>query len=96
MDHKAMKGGISPSWIFFVGHDGQEWGCGNLTINVGDYSSKRSIHSKDSVVAFIRAYHKETLNHESVIWLSYGDTVTHDGSNTDIFIVDRKHYGGCC
>ena len=83
---KLWKQGSRDLLDFFISPDGQEWGCGDLTINVGDSSAKRSIYSKDSIVPFIQAYRKETLNYESVIWLSYGDTVTHNGSNTDIFI----------
>ncbi len=60
---------------FFGSQDGRDWACGDVTINIGDYSAPRSIYYKDDIIPFIQAYRATSGNYESVVWLSYGDTV---------------------
>ena len=65
---------------FFATEAGKEWGCGDVTINIGDYTEVTKIAFVDDVVPFIEAYRASSKNWESVVWLSYGDVVSGDGS----------------
>lgn len=71
---------------FFGTADGKEWGCGDLTINIGDFSAPRTIAFKEDIVPFILAYRQSSGNYESVVWLSYGDVESGDGSLMLTFI----------
>jgi hypothetical protein len=65
---------------FFSTEDGKEWGCGDITINIGDFSAPEVIAYKEDIVPFIHAYRESSGNYESVVWLSYGDVVSGDSS----------------
>jgi hypothetical protein len=71
---------------FFSTVDGKEWGCGDVTINIGDYTAPRVIAYENDIIPFILAYRRASMNYESVVWLSYGDVISGDGSLMDAFI----------
>jgi hypothetical protein len=71
---------------FLTSDEGREWGCGDITINIGDYSDPYTIYNAESIVPFILAYRALVLNEEAVVWLSYGDTVSRDGTLMEAFI----------
>ena len=71
---------------FFATEGGKQWGCGDLTINIGDYTAPEVIAFEADLIPFILRYRKSSQNYESVLWLSYGDTESGDGSQMMIFI----------
>ena len=72
--NKLWRDGARTLVDFFASPDGQEWGCGDVTINIGDHTSPRKISKKEQIVPFIQAYRAASGNYESVVWMSYGDT----------------------
>ena len=71
---------------FFASVDGKDWGCGDITINIGDYSAPDVIAYKQDIVPFIQRYRESSNNYESVVWLTYGDVVSGDGTLMERFI----------
>jgi len=65
---------------FFGTEGGKEWGCGDLTINIGDYTAPEVIAYENDLISFIQRYRKSSQNYESIVWLSYGDTMSGDGN----------------
>lgn len=65
---------------FFATQAGKDWACGDVTINIGDYTDATSIKYAADIVPFIERYRQTSKNVESVVWLSYGDVVSGDGS----------------
>lgn len=60
---------------------GREWACGDLTINIADYTNPQQIHDPNMLVAFAQSYHSIVANHDAILWLSYGDVVSKNGSS---------------
>jgi hypothetical protein len=60
---------------------GREWACGDLTINVGDFTNPEKIHDSSYLVKFAQDYHSRVANADTVLWLSYGDVVSKNGSS---------------
>ena len=71
---------------FFATAAGKDWACGDVTINIGDYTEVTLIAHKEDIVPFIQAYRAASQNFESVVWLSYGDVVSADGSLMETFV----------
>ena len=59
---------------------GRQWACGDLTINIADFSNADQIHESGKLVNFIQQYRLRVRNVDAVLWLSYGDVVSKDGS----------------
>jgi hypothetical protein len=83
--NKLWRDGARSLVDFFASPDGQEWGRGDVTINIGDHSSPHKISNKEQIVPFIQAYRAASGNYESVVWLSYGDTVSKEGWKMEAF-----------
>jgi hypothetical protein len=83
---ELWRGGERILSDFFATSDGRAWGCGDVTINIGDYTAPGVIAYSDDIIPFIRAYRASSENYESVVWLSYGDVVSGDGSLMEEFI----------
>jgi hypothetical protein len=67
--------------INFLSSDvGQEWQCGDLSINVGDYSAPTEIRDSQFLAPWIISYRQNTGNDEAVVWLTYGDVVSDNGA----------------
>ena len=71
---------------FFATPAGKEWGCGDVTINIGDYTEVTFIAHAEDIVPFIQAYRAASENYESVVWLSYGDVESGDGGLMETFV----------
>lgn len=54
---------------------GRQWACGDLSINVADYSNADEIHDSGALVAFIQQYRLRVPNPDSIVWITYGDVV---------------------
>jgi hypothetical protein len=60
---------------FLASGVGREWACGDLSINVADYTNPDQIHQSGALVAFIQSYRIQVRNYKSVVWITYGDVV---------------------
>lgn len=60
---------------FLKSETGREWACGDLSINIADYSNPDQIHNSDALLIFIQQYRLQVRNMETVVWLTYGDVV---------------------
>ena len=83
---ELWRSGATELSDFFATEGGKQWGCGDLTINIGDYTAPEVIAYEADLIPFILRYRKSSNNYESVLWLSYGDTESGNGSFMLIFI----------
>ena len=67
--------GDSTLMDFLESELGRQWACGDLSINVADYSNPGEIKDSGALVAFIQNYRLRVRNVESVVWITYGDVV---------------------
>ena len=72
------KGGDSRLLDWLSGPMGQEWACGDLSINVADYSCAGPIDHGDLLIAFIQEYRRRIPTPDTIVWLTYGDVTTRD------------------
>ena len=71
---------------FFATQAGKDWACGDIYINIGDYTAPEVIAFEKDLVTFVQAYRETSENWESVIWMTYGDVVSDDGDLMSIFV----------
>jgi hypothetical protein len=64
---------------FLDSETGREWACGDLSINVADYSNPSMIHDCEKLVSFIQQYRLRVRNVESIVWITYGDVFEKSG-----------------
>jgi hypothetical protein len=64
---------------FLASSAGQEYACGDLYINVADYSSPGRIPDPQKLVDFIKAY-RRVRGFDSIVYLTYGDVTARDGA----------------
>ena len=83
---ELWRSGATELSDFFATEGGKQWGCGDLTINIGDYTAPEVIAYEADLIPFILRYRQSSNNYESVLWLSYGDTESGDGSFMITFI----------
>ena len=83
---ELWRSGTTELSDFFATEGGKQWGCGDLTINIGDYTAPEVIAYEADLIPFILRYRASSKNYESVLWLSYGDTESGDGSFMLTFI----------
>ena len=83
---ELWRGGATELSDFFATDAGKEWGCGDLTINIGDFTAPGVIAYEKDLVPFILRYRKTSKNYESVVWLSYGDVVSGDSGLMSQFV----------
>lgn len=57
---------------------GRQFACGDLYINVADYSSPSRIPDPDRLIAFIKAY-RRVVGYDSIVYLTYGDVTERSG-----------------
>jgi hypothetical protein len=79
-DQSYWKGSDSSLLAFLDSDVGREWACGDLTISIADFSNADRIHDSGKLVNFIQQYRLRVRNIDAVLWLSYGDVVSKDGS----------------
>lgn len=73
---QAYWRGNDDSLITFLDSSaGRAWACGDLSINVADYTNPDQIHDSDALVNFIQNYRIRVANPDTVVWLTYGDVV---------------------
>ena len=71
---------------FFGNQAAKDWACGDLTINIGDFTEVTKIAYAQDLVPFIQRYRTASQNYESVVWLSYGDVKSADGNLMETFV----------
>jgi hypothetical protein len=59
---------------------GRQYACGDLYINVADYSSPEVIPNEDGLVDFIKEFRERVGNPAAVVYLTYGDVTARNGS----------------
>lgn len=79
-DQAYWRKGDSTLLEFLDSPIGRDWACGDLTINIADFSNADQIHESGKLVNFIQQYRLRVRNVDAVLWLSYGDVVSKDGS----------------
>ena len=70
---------------FLDSSTGRSWACGDLSINVADYSNPDHIHDSNLLVSFIQSYRLKVRNPNAVVWLTYGDVVEKSGAKMSQF-----------
>ncbi len=63
---------------FLRSSGGREYACGDIYINVADYSSPGRIPDQRRLVDFIKAY-RTAVGFDSVVYLTYGDVTDRNG-----------------
>jgi len=58
---------------------GREYACGDLYINVADYSSPDIIPEQANLIQLIKEYRRRIGNWEATVFLTYGDVTARDG-----------------
>ena len=71
---------------FFGTQAGKDWGCGDIYINIGDYTAPKVIAHQEDLVPFIQTYRETSGNWESVVWMTYGDVESDNGTLMSIFV----------
>ena len=79
-DQSYWRAGNTELLDFLDSGIGREWACGDLTINIADFTNPFLIHDPAKLVYFIQEYRQRVRNVGAVVWLSYGDVVSKDGS----------------
>ena len=79
---------------FFGSQAGKDWGCGDIYINIGDYTAPTVIAFEEDLVPFIQGYREASSNWESVVWLTYGDVESNDGSLMSVFVDTFFNWAG--
>mmetsp|Transcript_17017 Transcript_17017/g.14475 ORF Transcript_17017/g.14475 Transcript_17017/m.14475 type:complete len:146 (-) Transcript_17017:50-487(-) len=70
---------ISNSLTDFAASDmGRLWNCGDLYINVADYSNFDRIHYPDQLIAWMKKW-RQASGSDGRIYLTYGDVVERNG-----------------
>jgi len=59
---------------------GREWACGDLSVNIADYSNPGAVADLQKITSFIQQYRLRVRNWEAVVWLTYGDVTQKDGA----------------
>ena len=78
---QAYWRGNDTTLLNFLDSDlGREWACGDLSINVADYSNPDSIHDSGMLVTFIQEYRLRVRDPTTVVWITYGDVVEKSGA----------------
>ena len=73
--------GNDPTLLDFLDSSvGRQWACGDLSINIADYSNPDSIHDTGLLVQFIQSYRLRFRDMSTVVWLTYGDVVEKNGT----------------
>ena len=63
---------------FLRSPEGRQYACGDIYINVADYSSPSLIPDERKLVDFIKAY-RTTVGYDSIVYLTYGDVTERNG-----------------
>ena len=66
------------SW--FSSPIGRQWACGDLYINVADYTNPAAIKGAQFIIPFIKKYRQSSGATQTVVWLTYGDTSYGNGT----------------
>jgi hypothetical protein len=69
------RGSDSTLLTFLSSDIGRQWACGDLSVNVADYSNPDQIHDSGALVSFIQNYRLIVRNMKTVVWITYGDVV---------------------
>lgn len=64
---------------FLDTNTGRKWNCGNLYVNIGDYSSSDNIPSPSNLVQFAVSYRSRLRNEAGILFFTYGDVTETDG-----------------
>ena len=59
---------------------GKEYACGDVYINIADYSSADNIPDPGRLSAFIKEFRTRIGNWDAVVFLTYGDVTSRDGA----------------
>jgi len=85
-DQKSWMEQPSNIVSFLASDVGREWQCGDLAVNVADYTNPENIHNDSLLVPFIQSVRRDAGLVDSVIWLTYGDVVTANGTKMRVFV----------
>jgi hypothetical protein len=77
-DQSYWRGGNDELLGFLSSSLAASWACGDVYINVGDYSTT-VIPDWDKLTNFIVKYRKTTGRSDSVVWMTYGDVTARSG-----------------
>ena len=75
------RGGDTTLLDFLDSDTGREWACGDLSINVADYSNPDMIHDSHMLVSYIQEYRLRFRDMGTTVWITYGDVVEKSGSS---------------
>jgi hypothetical protein len=59
---------------------GRLYACGDLYLNVADYSSPDVIPDADRLIDFVKEFRVKISNPEAIVYLTYGDVTARDGA----------------
>ena len=78
-DTSYWMNGNSALLDFLDSEQGQQWNCGDIYVNIGDYSSAGSIIAPSNLVEFALSFRQRSRNHAAILYFTYGDVTAHDG-----------------
>ncbi|KAF4682730.1 hypothetical protein FOZ60_010203 [Perkinsus olseni] len=70
---------------------GQQWNCGDVSVNIADSSNPDFIANPGNLVDFLVNFRRKT-NNEGILWLTYGDVVSKKGSLMVMFVQTFKNF----
>lgn len=78
-DTSYWMNGNSALFDFLDSEPGRQWNCGDIYVNVGDYSSAGTIVTPSNLVEFALSFGQRARNHARILYFTYGDVTAHDG-----------------
>jgi len=78
--------GDSSLMDFLSSSDGKAWACGDVYLNVADYTNPQEIFNSSMLAVWIQNYRQIVGNMQAVVWLTYGDVVEASGPKQVQFV----------
>lgn len=80
------RGSDSSLLAFLDSPIGRQWACGDVYVNIADYTNPEQIHNSTLLVKFIQNYRSRVRNSNAIMWLTYGDVVEKNGAKMVEFV----------
>lgn len=91
-DQSFWRAGNRDLLDFLESDTGMAWNCGDVYINVADYSNWKGIVEPDNLVKFARAFRQLPGAGSRVLWMTYGDVVERNGEKMVEFVATFEEW----
>ncbi|KAF4724148.1 hypothetical protein FOZ63_032063 [Perkinsus olseni] len=91
-DQSFWRAGNRDLLNFLESDTGLAWNCGDVYINIADYSNWRSIAEPENLLAFARAFRQLSGAGSRVLWMTYGDVVERNGVKMKEFVATFEQW----